>query len=90
MGAFVRARVWGGRLEAGMPGSPGSWRAGETGERIHFCRTPTAYQALSRTLAHRGDVGDTVSNNDPVLSARCMPRSWAKGFTCMISFNPYN
>lgn len=44
-----------------MPGSLGSWRAGETGERIHFCRMPTAYQALSQALTHREGVGDTVS-----------------------------
>lgn len=57
-----------------MPGSPGSRRAGEAEKRIHFCRTPTAYQALSQTLTHRGGVGDTVSNNnDHLLSARWMP-----------------
>lgn len=60
MGAFVRASV-GERLEAGMPGSLGSWREGETGERIHFCRMPTAYQALFQALTHREGVGDTVS-----------------------------
>lgn len=69
-----------------MPGSPGSWRAGETGERIHFCRTPTAYQALSRALTHQGGVGDSQS----FIECPVYARSCAKRFTCMISFIPYN
>lgn len=60
-----------------MPGSSGNRRAGEPGERIHFCRMPTAYQALSQKLTHRGGVGYTGSNNnnDLILSARCMPEA---------------
>lgn len=75
-GGLCEGRRGGGgelQLEAGMPGSLGSRREGETRKRIYFCRTPTAYQALSQALTHGGRGGDAASNNKHLLSTRSMP-----------------
>lgn len=75
-GGLCEGRRRGGSWRPECLGPPGTGGQESREREFTFCRMPTAYQALSQELTHRGGVGDTGSNNnnnDLILSARCMP-----------------